>query len=99
MLQLDYRLGGRNMKTDVEVLSIEVAHLKRNLARQRRANVGLLAVGLVGFGAISAKTQTPPQPVLQELVVKSLKVVDEGGNERVFIGIDKKGGIINFKSR
>ena len=87
------------MKTDIEVLSIEVAHLKRNLARQRWANVGLLTFGLIGFGAISAKTQTPAQPVLQELVVKSLKVVDEGGKERVFIGTDKLGGRINFKSR
>ncbi len=86
------------MKTEIEVLNDDVAVLKRNLARQRWANVGLLVVGLVGFGAISARTQPDPKPVPQDLIVKSLRVVDENGKERIHIGTKAGNALVQMDS-
>lgn len=78
-------------------LQTEMLQLKRDLKRQRWTSISLLVFGLLGAGALNARTQNiVPSTVPQDLVVKSLVIVGPDGTERITLKADEYYGAIRI---
>lgn len=91
---------------ELQTLRHELAELRREVNSLRRTrwitpgSIALILVAIVALGIGAPRRQDPTQPehrptqLAQEVVCKSLKVVDEAGHTMLQLASDKDGGMI-----
>src|SRR5688572_16107693 len=95
--------------SEIDLLRNELADLRREVQSLRRTrwitpgSIGVALVAMMAIGVASPRIQdTPPKTepghrptqLAQDVVCKSLKVVDDSGKTLVQLGSDKDGGLM-----